>query len=91
MKISGAGQAEYVYLLVGGTKYISPAVLEVAAGDIVVCNAGSINQACYVYKNGETVASGTNARYNYEVSGNTEIALNYTAPNRRATIQITTE
>lgn len=73
--ITGSGDSSLCYVTVNGQNYTSAATLAVDNGTEIVCYASSAIAGGEITVNGESVATGSPARYTLTVTANVEIAL----------------
>lgn len=97
--ITGGGNATYCYVEIGGAKYsLFTTITDLPAGTVISCyaRARGTTRSGVIKVNGETVASqkytssGAAAEYDYEIHGDTSIALNYNSSYSNVIIDITT-
>lgn len=88
--ITGSGNDTYLYITIDGTKHTSASTVVVPVATIISCYARRSYGNGSILLNGTTVASGSPARYEYEVTGNVTIKLTY-SPYGTASIEITEE
>lgn len=97
--ITGTGNTTYCYVQIGGSKYNSGATItDLPAGTVISCyaRARGTSKSGVITVNGETVASqkytfsGAAAEYDYEIHGDTSIAMTYSSSYSNVTIDITT-
>lgn len=97
VQITGSGSATYSYLTINGTKHTAATTLAVPVGTNIYCYVRSTNQgyADIVLPDGSRIYAETEksssyyAEYNYNVSGDVQIKLNYDSIVKAGFITIT--